>query len=424
MHHSTSDDTARPAGHTGKFGELFAGWRIILIAFVGISVGISSTYFFSLGLFMKDIAAELGLGRGVVSSAPLAVTFVTAGLAPFVGRLVDRTGPITVAFVSTAGLAVALFLLATFTSGTVSFFALVLLLAFVGAGTIPLPLTKLIVSNFALGRGMALGIALAGTGLGAFLVTALIGPIVDTEGWRAGYRMLGVGILAGLGLNLLLWFLPGNAARSASPAPSEPAPPRSSDRLLRDRAFLALAAIFFLAAFGNLTLIIHFVPMLTDAGMTLSQASAIAGSIGLSLIAGRIVTGYLLDVVRAEYLGAALFFAVAAGMILLIVSGSDLALIAAILAGFGIGAEVDVMAFLTGRYFPLARFGAAYGGLYGVFLVGSALGPAVAGYLFDAAGDYQLALFGASGALIAAAALLLALPIMTRQLRSTERAAH
>src|SRR3546814_19615940 len=80
------------AGEAEGEAELRHGWPIILVAFLGITVGISSTFLFSTGLFLKPVADAFGWGRGTVSIAPFVASMLTALFAPFVGRRVALFG--------------------------------------------------------------------------------------------------------------------------------------------------------------------------------------------------------------------------------------------------------------------------------------------------------------------------------------------
>ncbi|MDP3736439.1 MAG: MFS transporter [Hyphomonadaceae bacterium] len=409
----------RDSGRESKsrFGEIFVGGRVLLIAFLGTGVSVSTTYLLSLSIFVKPMADEFGWGRGVISTASLVVNIVLAVLIPQVGRLVDRIGSMPVVIVSTIAYAGALASLGAFTVDLWSYFGLVVLLALLGAGSTPPPLTKLLVANFHLSRGVALGIALSGVGLGTAIISVLLAPYVAQHGWRNGYLMLGAGVFLGAVVMAALWMTGGNVRHAfARPRPASPATAglKAETPLVKDRTFWLIAAIFYFAAFGILTLVAHFVPMLTDAGMSLAEAGVLAGNIGLAMVAGRIVTGFLLDVVRAEHLGAVLFLFCAAGMLLLAFGGREFALLAAIVAGFGVGAEIDLMAFLVGKHFGLQRYGAVYGGIYGIFLVGTSSGSVVAGFLFDITGTYMESLLVASASLTLAALLLVLLSRMDR----------
>ncbi|BAI98718.1 MFS transporter [Sphingobium sp. TA15] len=407
------------AGEAEGEAELRHGWPIILVAFLGITVGISSTFLFSTGLFLKPVADAFGWGRGTVSIAPFVASMLTALCAPFVGRCVDRFGVLPVLLPSLLGLAAGLLLLGMLSADFFSYVALMALVALLGAGTAAPVITKMIIAGFKRRRGLALGLSLAGSGLGGGLIPLFLTPIIAAHGWRAGYMALAGIELAGfavIGALIWLWrrtILPPARPTGARVPRQEAAVSADGPPLLRDRTFLLLALAFFLSAWGILTTVVHFVPMLTDAGVDATRAAGMAGTIGAALIFGRIVVGYLLDRLPAVALAQCLFAMVAAGMLTLVAGGAHVAvvaLIAAIAAGIGIGSENDIMSFLVGRYYATSRFGSVNGALFAVFLVGGSIGPAASGYMYDATGSYTLALLLSAGALVTAALLLFALP--------------
>ncbi len=175
---------------TNAWAEFGRGWRVVAGSLLGISIGVSSLFFYSLGIFIKPIAAEFSWGRGAASLGALVGTASAALVAIPVGRLVDRVGSVPVAMGSLALLALALAALGTWTSNLASFLILIALLSLLTAGSTPLAYTRLVVAAFERARGLALGITLAGTGLGALLVPVCLTPFVARYGWRMGYFAL------------------------------------------------------------------------------------------------------------------------------------------------------------------------------------------------------------------------------------------
>jgi predicted MFS family arabinose efflux permease len=133
---------------------------------------------------------------------------------------------------------------------------------------------------------------------------------------------------------------------------------------VRGSHFWAIAVALFLVAGSVNGSIAHIVPLLANRGVSTQAATAALSSAGLALILGRILSGYCLDRLFAPFVSATFFLVPLCG-ILLLGSGTNtaLALFAAILLGIGIGAEVDIMAFLVGHYFGLSSYGRIYGTL-------------------------------------------------------------
>lgn len=387
--------------------EFQRGWKVLLACLLGVTAGFSSTYFYSSGLFLVPVAKELGLTRGQVSLSPLFCYLAAAVVAPAVGRAVDRFGPIRIALVSMAGLAVGFFLLAAFTTSLPSFIALSTLAAILGAGTTAVSFSRMIIATFHKHRGMAFGIMLTGPGIGAILIPSLLLPYLAQSGWRSAYQALGIAVL--LALVAIACILTsqralidaGSAAQRTGAG--EPAP---MGEIWSSPPFLLLGGIFLLAALGVISVVVHFVPMLVDAGIAAPSAAKLASSIGFAVIAGRLLTGYLLDRFEAEFIALAMFALVVAGLALLAVGGSAMALPGAVISGLAVGAEIDLLAFLTSRYFSARSYGTAYGGIFGLFLLGGAIGPGATGMLYDLTGSYKVPLLCALACMAIACVLL------------------
>ena len=151
-----------------------------------------------------------------------------------------------------------------------------------------------------------------------------------------------------------------------------------------------MVCAFFLVSASVQGCVLHMAAMLTDRGLSIQTAALGSSLLGAALLMGRVATGYLLDRFFAPHLGAVLFGGAAAGIGLLWMSNSTATvLMGALLVGLGLGAEVDIIAYLVSRYFGLRFFGKIYGLAFGAFLLAGALGPLVMGAGFDLTGSYS-----------------------------------
>jgi nitrate/nitrite transporter NarK len=121
-----------------------------------------------------------------------------------------------------------------------------------------------------------------------------------------------------------------------------------------------------------------------------------------------VFTGYLLDRLFAPRVAAAFFGAAALGIVLLWLGTTPIAFAGGFLVGLGLGAEVDIIAYLTSRYFGLRAFGQIYSWAFAAFALAGALGPLLMGASFDRTGSYH----GALATFLAAT--LVATVLMTR----------
>lgn len=375
--------------------ELKGGWPLVLAAALAIGVGTMGIGFYSLGLFVKPLQAEFGWSRAEVSGA---ATFQQFGIflsAPLVGWLADRWGARPIALASFIATPLALLALSRTGNSVLAWDALWLLVSLAGAGTTPAIWARIVSLRFDHARGLALGLMLMGTGTAAILAPAMLGPIFATNGWRTAVMVMAAAtLMIGLPASLLV----GTTDR---PAPGT----RTRGRFEANRQTLMLLLIAFLLGLIVAGLIVHLVPMLVDRGMAAADAAQVAAGVGVAVLVARLVVGYLFDRFHAPYV-AALFLLSPVVAALLLYAGGPVVL-AALMLGLAAGAEVDMLAYFTGRYAALANYGATYGGVLGVFCLGAGLGPMLFGQVYDALGGYDAALL-ASAVVLAVVVVLIA----------------
>ena len=155
---------------------------------------------------------------------------------------------------------------------------------------------------------------------------------------------------------------------------------------------------------------IHFIPVLLEVGFTKSNAAKIAGVIGIAVVLGRLLVGFAVDRIFAPRVAIAIIIACMFGVLALSVFGSAVALPAAFVIGFSVGAEVDLIGYLVGRYFGLHASGQFYGRQYAAVLIATGLGPVIFGAVRDASNSYTPSLLIAAAFMLVSATLFARLP--------------
>ncbi len=393
--------------------EFSEGGVALFACFIGVGVGFSSLSYYTAGMFMTSFESEFGWSRSVISSQALIGVFALIFLSPLIGALTDKVGTRIIASVSHFLYGLSFLALSTFLNSISSFIFLSLIAAIGAAGSTPVTFTRTITGWFDQSRGLALGLTLVGTGVAAFLAPLLLAPIIEEQGWRVGAKTLAWVVLAGaLLVALLLRDNTGTQASSNSTTDNTVghAIKEGQGHVLFCGVFWLLATVFFLVAFAVSGLIVHFIPMLKDGGMSLQEAGKYASVIGISVIMGRLVIGLLIDQYFAPRVALCVFTSAAAALAFFVFNDLQIAVLAAFAIGLTMGAEVDLISFLTSRYFHLSIYGRVYGILYAVFIIGSAVSPVLMGALYDSSGSYTIALSISIVALIIASALTLLLP--------------
>ncbi|WP_104494473.1 MFS transporter [Paracoccus denitrificans] len=388
----------------GSSGEFRRNGVLLLAATLGSAAGLSSLPFYSLGSFIAPLEAEFGWSRGEVASSFLYTTMVLAVIAPFLGNVIDRIGTRLVALVSIPLFSAVLYAISRFEGSIGQFHALYALAALAGAGTTPINYTRAVNGAFDKARGFALGISQAGIAVAAITLPLLLASLNQNYSWRTGYFVLAL-------LALVPWpFVLFGFGKLPVQRAEKTAATANRGELFKNWVFWGVGISFAAVAVAVSALVVHMVPLLRDAGMTPIAAASTASVIGFGVLGGRLITGWLIDRFFAPYVAATLFLATAGGCLLLLYGGPGLVPLAAALIGLSLGAEADLIAYLTARYFGMARYAFVYGFIYSMFLVGTASGPALAGRLHDASGNYNSTIWTVICLLVVGSLVILRLP--------------
>lgn len=380
-----------PPGSLSAREEWRFGWLLVLAALV--AYGSATVYTFSLGLFIAPLQKEFGWSRAMISSGILVSATLTGFAAPFAGRLIDIYGARRIGL---AGMTIYCFAIAMLGSTSASiehWWALWGLLACGSLFVKPTVWISAISKNFTASRGMALAVTMSGSGIAAALTPSVVHALIDHLGWRSAYITLGVGLLV---LNLpLIWLFFYDRGRNADGTAVTAAPVLSGYDIkpsMMSRRYIQLGFIALIMTSAMTGVQVHFVPILSGLDVSRAEAAAAAGLIGIGSVVGRLTTGYMLDRYFGPIVGCVAFLIpMAASLILLFPVGTDAILVGSVAAfvfGLALGAEVDILAYLTGRYFGNKNYGTLFGTLVGLLALSAGVGPTVAGFVYDVSGSY------------------------------------
>ena len=399
--------------------RIFFGWWVVSAAVTGMALSIAPIAILSLGLFMKPLSAEFGWERGDIS---LAITLTALSLSfamPVAGRLVDRFGPKRILYPSILLLGCLVASLYFMTGSILHLYLNFICIGIAGSGTGGVAYAKVVTNWFSRRRGLALGMTMAGVGLGNAIVAPYAQFLIELTGWRLAYVGLAATMVA---ITIpLVWLLLKEAPEEMGlQADGDDQPIRQTDsgkqqaygltasEARKTHPFWIMLVAFVGIGLGVNGLGIHLVPMLTDWGMAASTAALVFSVSGLCTIIGRVGAGYLADRFFAPHVAIA-FSACAVCSILLMLAGvvGPAAFLIGVMLGLGSGGNPNIIAYLISRYFGTRSYGELYGSIYGIHIIGSGLSPLVLGLGYDAMGSYTGVLLAYAGLIIAAAGLLL-----------------
>ena len=396
-----------------------AAWLMVLFSTIGTMCCAISIVMINTGLFMRPLGTAFGWSRSDValSLSIGALTMVVAN--PLMGELIDRLGTRIVLILSQAGYGIATacvpFLIDGF--GLTGFYIGFALICTLGAGSTIVGYVRLLSGWFSGARLRSRGLAMGACSSGVVLGAALSGPftilMIEQFGWRGGFWGLSLfPLLIGLPVSIFC-IREAPVERKAGPdnATTAPLPGLSLQEAIHTRPFWLLIVMVLLISSCLQGMSIHIAPFLSDHGLSAGALAAITMFNALIGIPARLLAGHMFDRYFAPYIAVVVFALPATGA-LLMASYPVLAigLAGSILLAVGQGAESDFIGYLVSRYFGLKQSGRIFGLIYGVFMIGVAVGPFLFGEAFDIWGNYTIPFTFATVGLTLLCLILLALP--------------
>jgi MFS family permease len=337
----------------------------------------------SFGVFFKPMLNEFGWTRAE-TSGPFALNMVFSGiLSIFAGRLSDRFGPRKVVLFGCLIISLG-YLLSFGINHLWQFYLYFGVVVAAGQSSIYVSVISILVRWFAARRGLMSSIGISGLSFGVGVVPIISSQLIESFSWRTSFLILGVICL--VLLLLFAQFLRDNPELSTLPDKDRQKIASNRDwefsfhEAFKTRQFwmLCIAWVFYgvIAQVG----VVHIVPY-----------ASILSAIGIVGIFGRIGTGFIADRFSTKATIYSSCFLMAVSFLGLVVSSSvGMLYVFAVIFGllFGIGALVGP---IVGEYFGLKGIGAISGSMIFAYSIGGAIGPLLAGRIFDAAGSYQIA---------------------------------
>src|SRR5258708_3572578 len=419
----------------------FYGWVIIAVTFVTMAIGVNARTAFS--LFFQPILDELGWERGVTAGAFSFGFLVSGAVSPLIGRVMDRFGPRGVMELGVAVMGGGL-LLAPLTTQPWHLYLTIGVM--VGAGSVCLGYSgqSLFLPNwFIRRRGMAIGVAFAGVGIGSITLLPWVQLMIEQTGWRTACTAMGILILVVLApINLLLRKRPediglepdGDAAPSASSAkpisnivdPAWAGTDWTLRRAIGTARFWWISLGYFCGLYIWYAVQVHQTKYLLDIGFSSAVAVWALGVVSLLGIPGQILLGHLSDRIGREWVWAAscagfaiCFAALIALKYVPTLQFVYIMVLAQGALGYGL---TSIMGAVVLEIFQGKHYGSIFGTVMLAALAGGAAGPWITGVLHDLSGSYTIAFaVGIAVSGLSAVALRLASP---GQIRPGARPCH
>jgi MFS family permease len=407
----------------------FYGWVVVAVTFVTMGIGVNARTAFS--LFFPPILQEFGWERGVTAGSFSFGFIVSAIVSPLIGRLMDRAGPRAVMELGVALMGGGL-LLAPLTREPWHLYVTIGVM--VGAGSVCLGysgFSQFLPNWFIRRRGLAMGIAFAGVGIGSVTLLPWVQYVIEQTGWRTACTSMGLMVLIVLApIDLLLRKRPediglrpdGDAAPHASAKPVSnivdsvwAGTDWTLPRALRTARFWWIALGYFCGLYMWYAVQVHQTKFLLDIGFSANVGVWALGVVSLLGIPGQIVLGHASDRIGREAIWtiASLGFAICYAALVALKYEPSLWLVYLMVLtqgalGYGL---TSIMGAVVLEIFQGPHYGSIFGTIMIAALAGGAAGPWVTGLLHDITGDYTIAFaIGIAVSLLSAFAIWQASP--------------
>lgn len=369
-------------------------WTVAIGTAVGLTVAFGPAFIATFGLYIKPISAEFGWSRTQVSAIYSLVSIIGAVGTPFLGFLLDRQGSRTVIIASSIALPCALMLLPFIPRNYSLFLLVAVAVGLVSIIASPTAYVSLLPQWFSKRLGLAVALAMFGSGLGQFGLALMHGALLARLPWRGAWMVMAafVGVV---GIGAALFTARDRPSlcviRRAGKSDDLEGEPLSS--ALRSPIFWTATFAFFFVQLITASMLTHLAPLLTDRGLGIGQAAGVVAVIGLLSLVGRAMSGALLDRSGFGLLGVILFPMQMVGCLIFASGIGGIApYVGASCVGLAYGVEADMLPWMLRHTFGLRCFGRLYGIAFGIVQLGSVMGPLVMSVSFDKLGSYKMGL--------------------------------
>jgi MFS family permease len=363
-------------------------------------------------MFVEPLEQEFGWTRTQINLS-LSIGLISGLLSPIIGWGVDKYGSRTIMTVSLLIVAASFILRAGMTE-LWQWYALSALLAIGFPGTF-LPVGKLVGVWFPATRGRMMGTAITGNNVFGLIGVPLMSPVIQTEGWRLAYAIIGVGVLA---VAVAVWFIVRSAPLSAQASSENSGADKieaftandySLQEALKSRKFWLLLTGVTCAGFSYPSFMTQLIPHMQSVGWSSSKSTLVLTVLAGTALASKVSWGLLSERLTARISFVIAILIMASGVVLVTLAGSSIFVWPAIVYfGAGFGGIGPLMSLVVMETFGLRNFGSIQGVVAMVLAtVPVLIGPILAGSLFDLTGSYATSFWIVSGIFAAGGVLVL-----------------
>lgn len=382
-----------------KLNRIHYAWRTVIISMV-ILAALGFTWY-PFGIFLKPITEEFNWDRGALTGALAVSILVSGAIGILAGRLSDRYGPRPIVTIGGLLSGIAFLLLPLINALWHAYLILGILIGIGGVFTL-IPIMSLIPRWFTKRVGIAMGITMAGLGVGGIITPPITQLLISTYDWR--WACVALGLLTIIIIIPVAQFLKHSPQRAGlkpygegeiiegKQSPSSSMKGFSLKQAIRTKGFWFFGLVQTFGLFYTSTVMVHIVPHASDTGIPEVSAAVILSVIAVFAVIGRLIVGFISDKIGGrKALTVCLILMILSAVWLLSAEEIWMFYVFAVIFGFANGGFTTLFSVVTAELFGLASLGAIIGGFVIFATLGEALGAPISGTIFDITGSYRVA---------------------------------
>lgn len=380
--------------------KVFYGWFVVVSCVLIMALEYAPLVSCA-SLFVTPITEDLGFARSGYMLVSSISTIVMILLAPFVGKIMSKKCMHKVLVCCVAGVSIS-YGMYSVANSLPAFYAIAVLVGVFASGSTMLPVSIVITNWFQKQRGLAMSIAMAGSGIGGAILSPLIAKMIAENGWRYTYVALAIMMFVVLVpvTTIIIRQKPADKgmqpygfgeAENAKKASTEKEWNVSLKELRKTSLFWAfVVGIALISVTGSI--ISHIPSAITDAGYSATKAASITSLYLAIAVPGKLVLGHVFDKygAKAGILFGNVIFTLSVGA-LLFIEAEPMLYVMAILFGFGTCIGTVSGSVLTSKLFGTEYYAETYGFVSVFVNAGFAVGSPLIAAVYDVTGSYNTA---------------------------------
>ncbi len=343
-----------------------------------------------LSIFFPIVSVDLGVSRPSFALTGTITALSSMVAALFWGFFYGKNAIQKPMIIGMAALGISFFGLQA-SQNLFHFYLLSLFIGLIYSGVSIIPVSTIVTRHFTRNTGFALSLALAGSGLGAMVLNPIVNTIVNTQGWRAGYQLLAIVVLAvALPSAILVTHLVRDEIQ-ARPITFSGKGEKDTNPYLKSLWFWAFLFAGLLAGLTGAGALANMPGYLKDLHFSVSRISFVTSAYAASMIVGKFTLGFLYDRLgakKATLIAGSLF--ILSMIFMILIKATPFLILMLICIGMGVSIGTVSLTWMTNYFFGKENYSKYYGSVQFSNSLGIAIGVPMISLMLENSGNFVL----------------------------------